>query len=201
MEWDEVRGTIMMMIAPDLLLESGKSLTNPEFTGQERYGTYDPFLQHLGVLLLEATDAGIPITQLHAESTALILLRHLNRRAESLAARKSPQWGRLQQVIEYIRTNLGTELSIVDLARIAQTSPFHFARQFKASTGLTPHQYVLEGRVERAKQLLADPRFSIADVAQACGFATQAHLTTVFRGHVGATPGTYRAHLVSARRQ
>jgi AraC family transcriptional regulator len=199
MEWDEVRGTIMMMIAPDLLLESGKSLTNPEFTGQERYGTYDPFLQHLGVLLLEARDAGMPITQLHAESTALILLRHLNRRVESLPARKSAQCGRLQQVVEYIRTNLGTELSIVALARIAQTSPFHFTRQFKASTGLTPHQYVLEGRVERAKQLLADPHFSIADVAQACGFATQAHLTTVFRGHVGATPGTYRAHVVSAR--
>jgi AraC family transcriptional regulator len=72
---------------------------------------------------------------------------------------------------------------------------------FIPALGLTPHQYVLEGRVERAKQLLADPRFSIADVAQACGFATQAHLTTVFRGHVGATPGTYRAHLVSARRQ
>jgi hypothetical protein len=138
MEWDEVRGTIMMMIAPDLLLESGKSLTNPEFTGQERYGTYDPFLQHLGVLLLEARDAGIPITQLHAESTALILLRHLNRRAESLAARKSPQWGRLQQVIEYIRTNLGTELSIVDLARIAQTSPFTSPANSKRARDLHP---------------------------------------------------------------
>jgi AraC family transcriptional regulator len=201
MEWDEVRGTMMMMIAPDLLLEDNQSLTSPGFTDQERYGIYDPFLQHLGVLLLEARDTGMPITQLYAESTALILLRHLNRRVESLRLRQSAPCGRLQQVVEHIRTNLGTELSIVALARIAQTSPFHFARQFKVSTGLTPHQYVLEGRIERAKQLLANLQFSIADVAQACGFATQAHLTTVFRAHVGATPGTYRAHAVSVSRR
>jgi AraC family transcriptional regulator len=143
----------------------------------------------------------MPITRLYAESTALILLRHLNRRVESSRLKQSTPCGRLRQVVEHIRINLGTELSIIALARIAQTSPFHFARQFKVSTGLTPHQYVLQARIERAKQLLASPQFSIADVAQACGFATQAHLTTVFRAQVGTTPGTYRAHAVSGTRR
>lgn len=201
MQWDEVRGAMLMLIAPALLLEDNQSLTSPGIADQERYGLYDPFLQHLGVLLLEARDIGMPITRLYAESTALILLRHLNRRVESSRLRQSTPCGRLQQVVEHIRINLGTELSIIALARIAQTSPFHFARQFKVSTGLTPHQYVLEARIERAKQLLASPQFSIADVAQACGFATQAHLTTVFRAHVGTTPGTYRAHAVSGTRR
>jgi AraC family transcriptional regulator len=197
---DEVAGAIIMMITPDLLWDDDQHLTSLAVTDNERYGAYDPFLQHLGELLLEARDAGMPITQLDAESTAVIILRHLNRRAHSSPLSQSAQCGRLQDVVEYIRSNLGKELSIVALARVAQTSAFHFARQFKLSTGVTPHQYVLEQRIERARQFLADPDFSVAGIAQACGFATQAHLTTVFRAHVGTTPGAYRAHVVSRPR-
>jgi AraC family transcriptional regulator len=105
----------------------------------------------------------------------------------------------LGQVIEYIHAHLNAELSIVELARIAQTSPFHFARHFKASMGLTPHQYVIDRRIELAKWLLADRSRSIADVAYASGFATQAHLTTVFRRLVGVTPGNYRTHTGSIK--
>jgi AraC family transcriptional regulator len=159
---------------------------------QESYGGCDPFLRHLGSLSIHARDAGTPFTRLYAESTAVILLEHLGRRAEPSRARQSSGCGRLGQVIDYIHANLAGELSIVELARIAQTSAFHFARGFKLSTGVTPHQYVLERRIETARGLLADGHLSIADVSYACGFATQAHLTTVFRRLVGVTPKAYR---------
>jgi AraC family transcriptional regulator len=87
---------------------------------------------------------------------------------------------------------LDHELSLTALAAVAQMSPYYFSRLFKQSTGLSPHQYILQQRVEWAKRLLADARLSIAAVAQRVGFASQAHLTTAFRQRVGVTPRQYR---------
>ncbi len=188
MEWDEAHGSIIMLISPDLL--GGELRSNSII--QESYGGCDPFLEHLGNLSTRGRDAGMPFSRIYAESTAVILLEHLGRHAAPSRAREYSGCGRLGQVIDYINANLAAELSIVELARIAQASPFHFARGFKASTGVTPHQYVLERRIETAKSLLAAGHLSIADVSYACGFATQAHLTTVFRRLVGVTPKAYR---------
>jgi AraC family transcriptional regulator len=87
---------------------------------------------------------------------------------------------------------LAEDLSIVALARVAQTSPFHFTRLFKASMCLTPHQYVLQQRVENAKRLLTEDKLTISEIAHECGFANQAHLTTAFHRHTGATPQQFR---------
>lgn len=194
MEWDEAHGSIIMIVSPSLL--------GGEFRGgatiQESYGASDAFLQRLGNLSIRARDAFTPFTRLRAESTAVIVMEHMVRRAEPPQARQSSGCARLKQVIEYIHANLEAELSIVELARIAQTSPFHFARGFKASTGVTPHQYVLERRIDIARKLLGDGRLSIAEVSYSCGFATQAHLTTVFRRLVGVTPKAYRAQAISS---
>jgi AraC family transcriptional regulator len=71
-------------------------------------------------------------------------------------------------------------------------SPYYFSQLFKQSTRLSPHQYLLHQQVERAKHLLADPRRRIAEVSQELGFATQSHLTTVFRKLAGTTPRAYQ---------
>jgi len=194
MEWKEAHGSVGILVSPDVL---GQYSEGREFAVQECYGLHDPFLEHLWNLLIIAQDAGTPITRLLAESTAVIALEHLRRRA-GFRQQQSSGGPRLGQVIEYIHANLTADLSIVELARMAQTSPFHFARHFRASIGLTPHQYVMERRIERAKWLLADCSRSIAAVAYASGFATQAHLTTVFRRLVGVTPRAYRTHAGSA---
>ena len=188
MEWREANGSVGILVSADLL---GEWRERTGFAIQERYGLRDPFLENLWSLLIDAGDVGTPITRLLAESTAAITLEHLCHQAGFLQ-RQSAGCHRLGQVIEYIRAHLNADLSIVELARIAQTSPFHFARRFKASTGLTPHRYVMERRIELAKSLLVDGDRSIADVAYSCGFATQAHLTTVFRKLVGVTPMAYR---------
>jgi len=75
-----------------------------------------------------------------------------------------------------------------ELAAIAQLSVFHFCRSFKRSTGFTPHQYVIQQRVERAKQLLKDGKMGISEVAIACGFTHQSHLNRHFKRLTGVPP-------------
>jgi transcriptional regulator GlxA family with amidase domain len=99
---------------------------------------------------------------------------------------------KLRAAIAFITTNLGTPLRLDDIASAAGVSPFHFARLFRRSTGVSPHRYVTIARIERAKWLLRATPLSIAQVAFECGFASQSYLTTVFRRHVGVTPRTFR---------
>ena len=68
----------------------------------------------------------------------------------------------------------------------------HFARLFRHSTGLPPHRYVLQRRIARARELVADRRQSLAEIGYELGFPSQAHFTTMFRRLVGTTPGAYR---------
>jgi AraC family transcriptional regulator len=79
------------------------------------------------------------------------------------------------------------------MAAAARLSPYHFARQFKAATGLPPHQYVIARRVERARQLLqGGDDFSLAEVAAHVGFSDQSQFTHHFKRLVGVTPGQFR---------
>ena len=79
------------------------------------------------------------------------------------------------------------------MAAVARLSVYHFARQFKAATGLPPHQYVLTRRVERAKELLqARTHLSLAEVAAHTGFSDQSQFTHHFKRMVGVTPGQFR---------
>ncbi|MDB5312349.1 MAG: marA [Gemmataceae bacterium] len=83
--------------------------------------------------------------------------------------------------------------SLGQLAAVARLSPYHFARQFKAATGLPPHQYVIARRVERAKQILQDGTgLSLAEVAAEAGFSDQSHFSHHFKRIVGVTPGQFR---------
>jgi AraC family transcriptional regulator len=94
-------------------------------------------------------------------------------------------------VLAFIDANLGRELSLEELAREACLSPFHFARSFKAATGLPPHRYVLQRRHAHAKALLAGRTLSLAEVALACGFSSQAHFSTSFKQATGVAPSLF----------
>ena len=84
------------------------------------------------------------------------------------------------------------DVTLDDLAEIASMSPYYFARSFKAAVGLPPHQYVVRRRIDRAMRLLAATDLTIAHIAFDCGFASQAHMTTVFKRLTGTTPHRYR---------
>jgi AraC family transcriptional regulator len=137
--------------------------------------------------------------RLAAESLANVLAVHVIRhvlapvRPERGRDGKLPR-GRLRAVVEYIEGHLDAGPTLEQMAAVARLSPYHFARQFRAATGLPPHQYVIARRVERAKQLLqGGGDFSLAQVAAHAGFADQSHFSHHFKRLVGATPGQFRA--------
>jgi AraC family transcriptional regulator len=144
---------------------------------------------------LTTGSAGGPLA---AESLANVLavqlIRHIAAPPMPVRTRegKLPR-ARLRAVIEYIEEHLDASPSLEQMAAIAQISPYHFARQFKAATGLPPHQYVILRRVERAKQLLqAGTDLSLAEVALSAGFSDQSQFSHHFKRLVGVTPGQFR---------
>jgi AraC family transcriptional regulator len=102
---------------------------------------------------------------------------------------------RLNRALDYIQAHLDGEIHLVDLAGAVGLSPFHFAKLFKQSTGSTPHQYVLQRRLERATELLRSTELSLSEVALECGFADQSHFANLFRRFMGVTASQFRARL------
>ena len=97
-----------------------------------------------------------------------------------------------RQLIDYIEAHLVQPLTLGELAVRCNLSEYHFARMFRTSFGLPPHQYLLARRLQRACQLLRLGGTPLGDVAMACGFASASHFTNRFRQALGATPGEYR---------
>jgi AraC family transcriptional regulator len=123
------------------------------------------------------------------------LIRHITGRHRLPASADGvlPRW-KLHTIIEYIMENLGgSGLTLKQMASVADLSPYHFARQFKAATGLAPHQYVIARRVERAQQLIrGDGELGLAEIALRVGFVDQSHFSFHFKRIVGDTPGQFR---------
>jgi AraC family transcriptional regulator len=100
---------------------------------------------------------------------------------------------KLRTLIEYIMENLGGSPTLEQMAAVAHLSPYHFVRQFKAATGLPPHQYVIARRVERAQHLMrVDGELGLVEVAHRVGFSNQTDFSFHFKRIAGVTPGQFR---------
>jgi len=133
-----------------------------------------------------------PLARQSALYTALgaLLLGHAQVRPASAVAGQEPR--AVRTLRELLAADLAAPLTLDDLAGAAGLSRYHLLRVFKRATGLPPHAYRTQLRIERAKALLRAGR-PMADVAQDCGFADQAHFANRFRQFTGATPGQYVA--------
>lgn len=143
--------------------------------------------------------AGSYCGALYGESLAVAFALHLIERHSDRPQKLRKPSGRLssqqlKQVIEYVHEHLSDEVSLVDLAEQMNLSAFHFARLFKNSLGLSPHQYLLQNRVERAKKLIAiADKPNLTDIGLQVGFYDQAHFTKAFKRVVGIAPkGFYK---------
>ena len=136
--------------------------------------------------------------RLYVESqlTKLAVLLMCRHSTVSQAARILPSSGltrnQARRVLEYIESNLSRELTLSELAGIAELSLHHFARMFKKTIGVSPYRYVLERRVERAKLMLRSARASLVDISLSVGFYSQSHFTSAFGRMVGATPTEFQ---------
>ncbi len=159
----------------------------------------DPLIHSIGLSLkleLESSRFG---NRLYIDSLIAALMTHLMRHysnqqrsqidSNPLSKRK------LQQVVDYIHQHLDRYLALAELAALVQISPSYFSILFKQATRITPHQYVIQCRIERAKELLLQNDLAIADVALRLGFSHQSHLSRHFKRLVGVTPKQFR-HLL-----
>jgi AraC family transcriptional regulator len=101
----------------------------------------------------------------------------------------------LRRALDYIDANLDSPLAWNDMARAVGMSRFDFGRRFKRSTGRTPHQYIVDRRIAEARHMLASTDRPICEIALDVGCCCQSHLTTLFRKHLGITPGAFRARM------
>lgn len=135
--------------------------------------------------------------RLYTESMAMAISAHLlqfysTRKPKVKSYSDGLPQARLRQVTEYINEHSAQNPSLIKMAQIVQMSPYYFSRLFKKSTGLTPHQYLLKCRTERAKRLLKSSNLSIATIAAQVGFVDQSHLARHFKRLVGVSPSQFR---------
>ncbi|WP_394002466.1 helix-turn-helix domain-containing protein [Luteimonas sp. WGS1318] len=135
--------------------------------------------------------------QLFLDHVALALTSHVAHTYGGMRPRPAVQAGalaawQLRRAQDLLRANLAGRVTLAELAGVCELSIRHFTRAFRASTGTSPHGWLMRLRVERARDLLVDRHVPLGELALACGFADQSHFTRVFHQHLGMSPGAYR---------
>jgi len=155
----------------------------------------DPVISNIAGVLSRELMGGQPGAQVYAESLAQILAVHLLRNyAKARPVADLPQVRAPSRPValamQYIQANFAEDIGLADIAGAARVSSYHLSRLFKQVTGMTPHQYLIEVRVNNARALLSAGagKGSLADIADAVGFADQSHLTRHVKRLLGVTP-------------
>ncbi len=159
----------------------------------------DARLEAIAMLLLSEMKQVSLGSRLYIESLVNVLSVHLLRKYAAakpylLAYEGGLPQHQLRQVLDYINDHLDRDIKLADLAALLGMSQFHFSHLFKQSIGTAPYQYLLQQRIERAKQLLKQTDRSITDIALASGFNSHSHLSKQFRQFTSMTPKAYRAN-------
>jgi AraC-like DNA-binding protein len=157
----------------------------------------DQMVERLARALLAGEQIGGALGGHYADCVSAAIVMRLLTPAERSAPQARPRvaelarW-RLRRAIEFVETNLANSISTSDIAAATGLTRMHFAAQFKAATGLRPHEYLLRRRVERAQEMLVQTGMSVVDAALSVGFQSQSHFTVVFNRFVGSPPHAWR---------
>ena len=177
--------------------------TGPESSGiLPQYWIQDPLIHAIGTALEEELASPHATSGSYAESLGVALVAHIFARYSDpdLARRNGGAASRTQYTaqigrsLEFIGNHLEGDLSLEDLAAVANMSKFHFAKSFRQAMGIAPHQYLVKLRVEKARKLLAEKKMSVEEVANRVGYADKGHFAAQFRKIVGISPNQYREH-------
>lgn len=212
MRWLANAEFLLLSLHPSLLVhlaeEADLSPDSIELLGNEQE-IQDPLLLQIGLALLaEISEETATLSAIYVETLANALVAHLLKQYCQHPGRTSVTFPPAEQfsaktlrpIMEYIQEHLDHSLTLTELAEVVGMSPYYFARRFKQSTGLSPHQYILRERLECAKTLLLQEE-PIIELATRLGFADQSHFTRSFKQFVGMTPGAFvrqhRKHFLS----
>ena len=110
---------------------------------------------------------------------------------ETMVEKESRTLQKIKHSINYIKNNFRNELTLDDVAGEAGLSKYHYCREFKKATDLTPVEFINRTRCEYAKSLLESKRYSVTEIGEMCGFSTSAHFSKTFRGFFGTYPSDY----------
>jgi AraC family transcriptional regulator len=158
----------------------------------------DPVIEAITVNLAREAAGGSPAGRLYAESGCEFLAHHLIYRYSNLSPTPPRSMGglssrRLKLVLEYIEDTLGQSIKLRELAALAGVGARHFERAFRQSTGYSPHAYVMNRRLHRARDLLINqPELPIDQIALRLGFSSSSHFSSAFRRQTGLTPTDFR---------
>ncbi|MCU0537366.1 MAG: AraC family transcriptional regulator [Hydrococcus sp. Prado102] len=159
----------------------------------------DPLLYGIGLTLKKELESGSFHSNLYVDSLCNALSMHLlynyaSREPKIKQYEGGLSRGQLNRTLEYINDHLEREIKLNDLAKLIGMSQYYFSRLFKQSMGIAPYEYVIQQRVERAKQLLKQRDVTILDVATQCGFTHSSHLARHFKRIVGVAPQIFQKH-------
>ncbi len=195
----EITESIILTIEPQVI--SGIAYETNNSDRVELLPTFakpDPLIQYLA-LNLKANLDSTNYDRLYAESLFNLLSMHLLRyytTRKCLPKEKNYCDGlppyKLKQATDYIRDNIDRPIKLNDIATLLNISQFYFCHLFKKSTGIAPYKYVIQQRVEKAKNLIEQSKLPLAEISYECGFTSQSQMTQHFRKYMGVTPKVYR---------
>ncbi|PZP53783.1 MAG: AraC family transcriptional regulator [Agrobacterium fabrum] len=168
--------------------------------GFDPHGLLDPHLMFederllaLARLIAAECDNPDPLHDLYGESLVLALLTDfLKVKREPVKKRSKLAAWQLRAATDYIREHCLRSIRLEELAELTNLSQSHFSHAFKASTGVPPHQWQMQARIDRVKELMMRSDMALTDIAIAAGFSDQAHFSRVFRKMVGVSPSVWQ---------
>jgi AraC family transcriptional regulator len=199
-KWDRASSLVSVSLAPSFVHDAAAAVgANPDRVDISGcFSRRDARLEQLAFAILRELAAGLPSGPLLGESLAAAMAVRLvegysRGRAQSRDALGGLSPGVLSRVVAFMHESLAERVSLAALARVAGASPYHFVRQFRRSTGLPPHAYLVKVRVDEAARLLLQGTATPAEAAARVGFSNQGHLTRHMRRALGVTPGKLSA--------
>jgi AraC family transcriptional regulator len=171
----------------------------PAYSVRYFAGFRDEVMEHIALSILSEMTAETAGGRLYVEMASMTLAARLLQKyydggtvTPTDSSSSSLNRRRLRAALEYVAANIENDITLADLARVANYSPFHFARQFKLAMGISPHRYISKLRLEKAMAQLAARKLPLAEIAQNAHFSSQASFTRAFHRATGTTPKEYQ---------